>query len=602
MILFQSLNCRIKTNLIIFLFASITARIQYKTNWACEGNTLKLECEEGQLIHLVRANYGRFSLSICNDGGQTDLSVNCMSYKSFLIMQDRCSQNSNCSVVVTSKMFGDPCPGTSKYLEVQYHCVAAGSSNGVSTTRKPGSSEFDDSVPVESMNDLQGVRPPYDTIVTNLTTTTAKPIPSTASTPSSSHRASVKPTSVPRIPISTRVPPAIDFTPPGVDPIEALFRPSSSSNDGNKRKSNHPLIEGGSGSRIPVPLSIPSSAGRDVTTRASAGASGSVPSSGSMSGPSTRNKPQFKPSPDGPPEWLFQSSSTSSSTSSSSGNGRNREGGSWPRVTDSSSRGSDHDSHQVNNPGGHHRNYHHNHNHNREGSRPSLTPTAPIDGSPPSVDDSNDNHQAPSEAASSDDDDMILMAVALFFIVFFLVLGTFALIYCLLKSDSNRHGKYLRRFPFLHCIFPNIIMTTTSESGSGSSEKSSTSTGSTGSVLINQSSSHVYGSAMSPGFPIVATRIPTQIPSDTMKSGGMSLGVGGNYGYHGSSSLLTTPNHHAHHQLVQQQQQHSGLGANGMAQQSGGGSSSQSNANNVRQVALNVVTPLKHTSNSSSGT
>lgn len=30
---------------------------------------------------------------------------------------------SSCSVVVSSQLFGDPCPGTAKYLEVQYHCV-----------------------------------------------------------------------------------------------------------------------------------------------------------------------------------------------------------------------------------------------------------------------------------------------------------------------------------------------------------------------------------------------------------------------------------------------------------------------------------------------
>ena len=26
-------------------------------------------------------------------------------------------------MTVSSKMFGDPCPGTVKYLEVQYHCT-----------------------------------------------------------------------------------------------------------------------------------------------------------------------------------------------------------------------------------------------------------------------------------------------------------------------------------------------------------------------------------------------------------------------------------------------------------------------------------------------
>ncbi|XP_054161421.1 latrophilin Cirl-like isoform X2 [Oppia nitens] len=128
-----------------FIISSVVAlvsskrggRIHYKTTYACEGNPLHLTCEEGSTIHLVRANYGRFSISICNDGGRLDLNVICMSYRSFLIMSDRCSQKSNCSVVVSSKIFGDPCPGTLKYLEVQYHCVHGGDSSLTTTKRPP---------------------------------------------------------------------------------------------------------------------------------------------------------------------------------------------------------------------------------------------------------------------------------------------------------------------------------------------------------------------------------------------------------------------------------------------------------------------------------
>ncbi|XP_067124622.1 latrophilin Cirl-like isoform X2 [Centruroides vittatus] len=99
-------------------------RLNYITTYACEERELRVGCENGGLIKLVRANYGRFSISICNDHGNLDWSVNCMSYRSFLIMQDRCSLKPSCSVVVSSNMFGDPCPGTLKYLEVQYHCVS----------------------------------------------------------------------------------------------------------------------------------------------------------------------------------------------------------------------------------------------------------------------------------------------------------------------------------------------------------------------------------------------------------------------------------------------------------------------------------------------
>lgn len=50
---------------------------------------MKLECRDGELIHLIRANYGRFSITICNDHGNTDWSVNCMSTKSLRVLFGR---------------------------------------------------------------------------------------------------------------------------------------------------------------------------------------------------------------------------------------------------------------------------------------------------------------------------------------------------------------------------------------------------------------------------------------------------------------------------------------------------------------------------------
>jgi latrophilin 1 len=96
---------------------------RYETAYACEGKTLKIECKEGELIKLIRANYGRFSITICNDHGNTDWSVNCMSPKSLRVLHGRCNLERNCTVEVDSETFGgDPCPGTNKYIEAQYKC------------------------------------------------------------------------------------------------------------------------------------------------------------------------------------------------------------------------------------------------------------------------------------------------------------------------------------------------------------------------------------------------------------------------------------------------------------------------------------------------
>lgn len=68
----------------VFFLAS-----KYETAYACEGKTLTIECEAGDLINLIRANYGRFSITICNDHGNVDWSVNCMSAKSLRVLHSK---------------------------------------------------------------------------------------------------------------------------------------------------------------------------------------------------------------------------------------------------------------------------------------------------------------------------------------------------------------------------------------------------------------------------------------------------------------------------------------------------------------------------------
>ena len=36
------------------------------TEFGCEGSTVFLSCSYGYYISIVRANYGRFSISVCN--------------------------------------------------------------------------------------------------------------------------------------------------------------------------------------------------------------------------------------------------------------------------------------------------------------------------------------------------------------------------------------------------------------------------------------------------------------------------------------------------------------------------------------------------------
>lgn len=96
---------------------------RYRTAYACEGSQLHIACDEGHLVQLIRANYGRFSISICNDHGTLDWSVDCMSHRSFRVMQQNCDLKKGCTLPASTAVFGDPCPGTLKYLEAHYQCI-----------------------------------------------------------------------------------------------------------------------------------------------------------------------------------------------------------------------------------------------------------------------------------------------------------------------------------------------------------------------------------------------------------------------------------------------------------------------------------------------
>ena len=53
-----------------------------KTAFACQGTRLHLKClNASEVIKVTRANYGRFSIAVCNDKSMTTWSVNCFSAK-----------------------------------------------------------------------------------------------------------------------------------------------------------------------------------------------------------------------------------------------------------------------------------------------------------------------------------------------------------------------------------------------------------------------------------------------------------------------------------------------------------------------------------------
>lgn len=69
------------------------------------------------------ANYGRTDDKICDADPFQMENVQCYLPDAYKIISQRCNNRTQCVVVTGSDVFPDPCPGTYKYLEVQYECV-----------------------------------------------------------------------------------------------------------------------------------------------------------------------------------------------------------------------------------------------------------------------------------------------------------------------------------------------------------------------------------------------------------------------------------------------------------------------------------------------
>ncbi|KAL8572517.1 hypothetical protein ACOMHN_019556 [Nucella lapillus] len=96
---------------------------EMRTSYACENGMLRLECPKRYVIRIKRANYGRFSLTLCNPLGITsNMDLRCISVTSRRIVATECDGHNKCEFQVTNQLFGDPCPGTSKYAEVKHYC------------------------------------------------------------------------------------------------------------------------------------------------------------------------------------------------------------------------------------------------------------------------------------------------------------------------------------------------------------------------------------------------------------------------------------------------------------------------------------------------
>ena len=84
---------------------------------------MTLECPvENSEIRIDSAVFGHYEHHHCGGELVTD---NCHSPGDFDLVDGLCSGNQTCEMYVAWSAFGaDPCPGTMKYLQLQYTCVS----------------------------------------------------------------------------------------------------------------------------------------------------------------------------------------------------------------------------------------------------------------------------------------------------------------------------------------------------------------------------------------------------------------------------------------------------------------------------------------------
>ncbi|XP_063319852.1 L-rhamnose-binding lectin CSL3-like [Pelmatolapia mariae] len=99
-------------------------RLSHVHSVTCEGSQANLQCGEGQVLVIHGADYGRHDKTTCSAGRPASQLqvVQCSSQTSTDVVAKSCNGKNSCTISATSSVFGNPCFGTYKYLEVDYTC------------------------------------------------------------------------------------------------------------------------------------------------------------------------------------------------------------------------------------------------------------------------------------------------------------------------------------------------------------------------------------------------------------------------------------------------------------------------------------------------
>ncbi|XP_061666350.1 L-rhamnose-binding lectin CSL1-like [Syngnathoides biaculeatus] len=89
---------------------------------ACELSVAQLYCDWGRVIFVYGADYGRRDQTTCTHGRSRHEIENVECLQPTDVVANRCNGKNTCTITASNAVFGDPCKGTYKYLEVAYTC------------------------------------------------------------------------------------------------------------------------------------------------------------------------------------------------------------------------------------------------------------------------------------------------------------------------------------------------------------------------------------------------------------------------------------------------------------------------------------------------
>ncbi|XP_071841319.1 uncharacterized protein [Apostichopus japonicus] len=93
-----------------------------RPSYVCETEIFDMRCDEG-LIVIDSALYGRENLAYCPYEGPTAEATTCGDPAASLeAVKQQCRYQQACSIEATNEIFGEPCAGVPKYLQIEYRC------------------------------------------------------------------------------------------------------------------------------------------------------------------------------------------------------------------------------------------------------------------------------------------------------------------------------------------------------------------------------------------------------------------------------------------------------------------------------------------------